>query len=495
MPVDTSMYSTLGQNNNAMQTLSGVVNAARGIQDIQSQKLQQESQRNQNVQTGIDAQEMQSLQPVLRNVQEYTDARGNIDFNKFVPMVMQAAPKNGASVIQNMATAQQQRTAAQNAISGQSANALQRASQAIFSIDPTKATPEMLQQTAEALNKNFTDPQAQDATTQLFNAAAKVVAGTKPEDPLRATNLQHLAMMYQPIESQQQIGTPTPVQLNNNQQSWLQNIKPGIAGLPQNQPIPNTAVQQQLSPSTPVMEGNTPGYLGPQMGGTSPTGSQQKAGFVAAGLPVGAENNIAANVNTMNKHFESLQDSAAGNQLAQGLVGNIQSLATKAITGTESDKLAYANGLLAALPGNGHSDNIKTATDLLEKNMAQLNLSSPASSDAARVLISAARPHSTMSPDAIKEASQQLAAQVQANVAIRDHLARYKYANGGQGDATGYQQERQNIESVADPRAWQYMDLGPGTPAAKSFIQHLSPSDRAQLGTKIQKLEQLGILK
>lgn len=488
MPVDTSIYSTLGQNTNqGLQTLGSLVNMASGIQHIQAQQ-------NQNIQTGIDAREMQDLQPVLRNTDGYTDDRGNVDFNKLVPMVMQVAPKNGAGVIQNMANAQAQRVQAQNAISGQSAAALERASQAIFSIDPDKATPEMLQQTAQALNKNFTDPQAQYATTQLFNNAAKTVASTKPGDPLRATNLQHLAMMYQPIQAQQQTNTPTPVQLSNGQQTWLQNIKPGVAGMPQNQPIPNSAVQQQLAPNTPVMQGNTPGYLGPQSGGSSPTGAEQKAGFVPAGLPVGAAANVQNNVDEMNKHFATLQDASSGNQLVQSLNGNIQSLAQKAITGTDSDKKAYVNGLLAQLhvPGTG---DLKTDTDLLEKNMAQLNLTTPASSDAARALISAARPHSTMTPEAIKDATSQLAAQVQANMAVRNNLATYKYANNGQGDPVAYQQQRQNIEQVADPRIWQYMNLTPGSPAAQAFVKKLTPSDLRDLTNKASQAEKMGLIR
>lgn len=487
MPVDTSMYGAIGQNNNqGLQTLGSLVNAASGVQGIQSQ-------RNANVQSGEDAQEMQSLQPILRNTDAYTDTRGNVDFNKFVPMVMQAAPKNGAAIISNMAGAQQQRVAAQNAISGQSQAALQRASQAIFSIDPDKVTPEMLQQTGAALNKNFTDPQAQAATSQLFNNAAQTIAATKPGDPMRATNLQHLAMMYQPIEAQQQINTPTPVQLGNGQQTWLQNIKPGVAGSPQNQPIANTAVQQQLAPNTPVMQGNTPGYLGPQLGSQGPGGVQQKPGFVAAGLPVGAAQNIQNNTDEMNRHFSTLQDAASGNQLTQSLTGNIQALATKAITGTDADKRAYTNGLLAMLhvPGTG---DLKTDTDLLDKNMAQLNLSTPASSDAARNLVSAARPHSGMTPEAITEATQQLAGQVQANVAMRNNLAGFKYSNGGAGDPVAYQQQRQTLEQVADPRIFQYINLKPGSKAAQDFMQNLTPADRQSLMQKASQAKTLGLI-
>ncbi len=484
-PVDTSIYGNMANPNQGIQTLGNMVNIAGGLQSLQNQK-------NANVQSGIDAQEMQNLQPVMRNVSAYTDARGNVDFNKFVPLVMQVAPKNGASVISNMADMQQQKALAQNAISGQTSDALQRASNAIFSIDPDKTTPETLQQTADALNQNFTSPAAQQATNQIFSNMSKVFTNTKPGDPLRASALQHVAMMYQPIETQQTINTPTAVARSDQQNTWLQNIKPNVAGVPQNGIIPNSVYGQQLAPDTPVMQGNVPGYLGST--GRAP-GAQQNPGFVASGAPLGAARNVQNNVDEMNRHYASLQDSSAGNQLTQALMGNIKTLASKAITGTESDKLSYLNGLLAALPGNGHADDLKTATDLLNKNMAQLNMSTPASSDAARVLIEAGRPNSRMSDKAISDAADQVASQIQANMATRNYLTGSKFANGGQGDFTVYQQQREQIEKVADPRIWQYQNAAKESPAAASeFVKKLSPADANALKTKIRQAVQMGLI-
>lgn len=484
MPVDTSMYANLNASN-SLQNLGQIVGVANQMQQNQALK-------NQNVQTGIDANEMKGLQPVLRDTSAYTDARGNIDFNKLVPMVMQAAPKNGATVLQQMAQSQQQRTQAQTAISSQSADALQRASNAIFSIDPNTVTTEQLAKTAEALNANFTSPQAQYATTQLFNNAQKVVADTKPGDPLRATNLNHLAMMYQPIQAQQQINTPEAVQMGNGQQTWMQNYKPGVSGIPQGGMLPNSAVQQQLPPSTPVIgPGNTPGYMGPQAGGQGPGGVQQRPGFVAAGLPAGAAANIESNVATMNKHFEGLQDSSQGAAMVGALNSSIQGLATKAITGAEQDKLAYLNGL-GTLFGIQRATDAKTATDLLEKQFARMNMTSPASTDAARTLIAAGSPHSQMTPEAIKEATQQIAGQVAANMAERNHLSGFKYANGGAGDSVAYQQEKQNFEKVADPRIWVYKNMGPGTPEAQKYLRE--QKDAKSLIKKMGIVEQMGAL-
>lgn len=491
MPVDTSMYGNI-QQVNPMQTMGQMVGISNAIQ--QNQAL-----RNQNVQSGIDAQEMQNLQPVLRDTAAYTDERGNIDFNKFVPMIMQTAPKNGAAIVQQMAGAQQQRSAAQNAISTQSAAGLQRASNAIFGIDPATVTPEQLDQTAAAINKNFTDPQAQYATTQLFENAKKVVQGTKPGDPMRDTNLKHLAMMYQPIEAQQGINTPTMVQMSNNQQTWMQNAKPGVAGVPQFGVVPNSAVQQQRGVEAPTVDASgTPGVVGPQSGGSNPAGANQKPGFQPTGLPAGTVGNIEANFATMNKHFETLQDASQGAQAIQALRGNIQQLATKAITGTESDRLSYANGLLSQF-GNEHASDAKEATDLLKKQLAKINVTAPATTDAMRTLVDASNPNVHMEPKAIKEATDQLASQVEANVAIRNHLAGYKYANNGQGNAVSYQAERQNLEKIADPRIWQYQSLTPGSPEAKAFVANLpaadrDPSNAKGMAYKMQQLQKIGVI-
>lgn len=213
-------------------------------------------------------------------------------------------------------------------------------------------------------------------------------------------------------------------------------------------------------------------------------------GFVPQSLPAGQALNIQNNVEEMNRHFAGLQDSASGAQLQQGLIGNIKSLASGAATGTGAGRKAFVSGLLSALHIPGTGDEAKD-TDLLEKNMAQLNMSTPASTDAMRTIVSAARPHGTMQESAIVEAADQLGGQIQANVAMRNALQGYKMF----GDVQGYQTARTKLESVADPRAWQYVNLGPGTPEAKAFLQKLTPADRSSLIDKTGQLEQMGLLK
>jgi hypothetical protein len=98
-----------------------------------------------------------------------------------------------------------------------------------------------------------------------------------------------------------------------------------------------------------------------------------------------------------------------------------------------------------------------------------------------------------MSEKATVKAADQVAAQVRANVAIRNFLTPYKMGNNGQGDPQGYAAARAGIESNADPRIWQYQALKPGSVAAKSFLRNLTPDDRQALIQKARKLQSLGI--
>jgi hypothetical protein len=215
-------------------------------------------------------------------------------------------------------------------------------------------------------------------------------------------------------------------------------------------------------------------------------------GFVPQSMAAGQAQNISNNVEEMNRHFSSLQDQSAGTQLVSGLTGNIKALADTAATGVGGDKKAYVSGLLNAFGlGDKATGDLQKDTDLLSKNMAQLNLGTPAGTDAARALVEAGRPSTKMSAPAIKDAADQVASQVQANMAMRNMLSPAKQM----GDTQTYNAQRQKLEQIADPRAWQYVNLGPGSPAAKDFMSKLQPGDRASLIQKVDQLEQMGMLK
>ena len=324
------------------------------------------------------------------------------------------------------------------------------------------------------------DPKVADATITTLKYQALHNPGQVRQSLINMTQQQ------QGGAGQQNAALPAPQMVNNGQ-----SIKPvaagnpaltgGPAGAPQGSPIPQQLppTTRQYNPVTKQME-----YVG----------SSAQGGPVASGPPLGAQAGIEANVNDMNTHFSGLQNASQGTALISGLTGNIKALAAKAITGTESDRQSYVNGVLNALgAGDKASGNLQTDTDLMRKQLAMINTSTPASTDAKQSLIQAAQPNSHMNAPAIAEAADQVASQVQLNMAMRNKLSATKYANGGQGDPAAYQAMRQQLETI-DPRALQWKNLGPGSPEAQQYLQTLKPTDRQQLRNSVETAQKFGIM-
>lgn len=239
-------------------------------------------------------------------------------------------------------------------------------------------------------------------------------------------------------------------------------------------------------------------YVGKVSTLTALNGRQQaqKSGFVPSGLPAGAAESRAGSIASVNDHWSGLNKQSESAPLIEGLIGNIQALAPAAITGTESGKKQYVVGMMNSLGiGNQATGDLQKDTDLLMKNMAQLNLATPAATDAMRTLVEAGRPHSMMSKDAIIEAAAQLKGQVQATRAMRNALTMPKAMADQTGDMSTYNQMRQSLEQNADPRIWQYEALKPGSPEARKWLSKLTPSDRQSLQDKMTRMVQMGILK
>ena len=219
-----------------------------------------------------------------------------------------------------------------------------------------------------------------------------------------------------------------------------------------------------------------------------------QGGFVPSGPVPGANESKAATVQMMNDHYTGLNKQAENGQLIEGLLGNIKSLAPKAITGTEQGRKSYVTGLLNALHlGNQATGDLQKDTDLLEKNIAQLGLNTPSSTDAMRTIVGAARPHGTMQSGAIEEAADQLLGQVRANRVIRNALTPLKSMADKTGDTTSYQALKEHMEDIADPRAWQFQAMD--KPGRIKMMQGLSADDREKLKAKIRELESTGMLK
>lgn len=217
-----------------------------------------------------------------------------------------------------------------------------------------------------------------------------------------------------------------------------------------------------------------------------------RANFVPTGPVPGANESKAGTVQVINDHWQKINAGAADAPVATALLSTIKQLAPAAITGTESGKRAYWNGLFNALhAGDKATGDLQKDTDLLNKSMAQLNLSTPATTDAMRTLIEAGRPHSTMSEGAIKEAAAQIEGQLKANMATRNLLAPDKRYADATGDLSHYQQKMETLQQVMDPRIFQYESMPKED--RKAFMAKLAPQDRATLIDKTKKLEALGV--
>jgi len=505
MPIDASipLQTDAGA---PMKTLSSVL----GIRN-QQQQLQAGQMANQ--QSAIDLQERQGVQGVLKNIKDYQDSAGNVDFNKLGPAIMAVAPTTGSDVLSKVSAAQSAATGARAAVVGLDKSTRQVVGNALYSLKDQP--PEVVASTMDGLKKAY------PSLAPTVDFLGTYIVGPNAGDPKQLNaHLDAAGRFVQEAGTQQSMQTPEGVTVNNGASTKVVSTKPGTT-VPTGEVVPGTAATIQPGPTTPTIDTQTgqPGITGaPQAdfsglkgpgraaaladiaSGDPDANNRREAANVAAGrpqgfipnaLPPGQAQNIVNNVDEMNRHFAGLQDQAAGNQLVTGLTGNIKALATKAITGTGSDKLAYANGLIATfLPGEHKVDDLKTATDLLDKNVAQLALGTPGgSTDAARALISAARPNSHMTPEAISDAADQVASQVRANVAMRNILQSYKMM----GDVQGYANARQKLENIADPRVFQFESADDA--GRRKLLSGLTDSDRKQLRDKIQAAEEMGLVK
>jgi hypothetical protein len=248
-------------------------------------------------------------------------------------------------------------------------------------------------------------------------------------------------------------------------------------------PLPAGASPQGAGASAPL-----PGQAAPAQPAPAPSGP---AHFVATGAPMGVQGSNDGNVQTVNTHWSQLSNDASNAQTNIGIAQNIKAYADKALTGKQGDKLAAVNGILSIFGQGGQTD-ISTATDLLQKNMARLSLTSrqgAGGTDAAGALATAANPHGTMTAAAIKDAADQVIGSQQMALAEQKILQPYKLSN----NVAGYQQAQTQFNQAADPRVWQFANMSPQQRA--TFKAGMSPADQQAFGAKIRTLESLGAIK
>jgi hypothetical protein len=449
-----------------------------------------------------------------------TDASGNTDYNKFRSIMA------GSGVGYNLPQINKSILDAQ-----QAQQTLDRGSIGLSNdkIDNAKKMFGTVTQRLGSLDPQ--DPQfaahAMDLGHQLvnqFGVDPQMVIhelSTIPQDPAGRAAWRNSALAsLQDAGSQLKSMTPTPTQIDNGGSIQYKDTNPitnpGIIGTNITKTLDPTTATSPISVMGP---GNTPGIVPrnslPGFGGgqppplpsvampaNMPTGNGQAApmpggpapgaprGFVATGAPMGVADSNAGNTEVVNKHWATVGADAQNAQTNIGIAQNIKAYADKALTGKQGDKLAAVNGLLSVFGQGGQTD-ISTATDLLQKNMARLSLTSrqgAGGTDAAGALATAANPHGTMTADAIKDAADQVIGAQKMALSQQQLLQPFKLNN----DVAGYQATLSKFNQAADPRVWQFQGMTPDQRA--HFKASMSPADQKAFGNKIRTLEGMGAI-
>lgn len=230
------------------------------------------------------------------------------------------------------------------------------------------------------------------------------------------------------------------------------------------------AIQTELAATNPGSSGGI--YAAPPLG-------------AAAGAETGAKNRQ----NVMKEDYTALSNANSSAQTVISRLQTIKQLGPQAITGAESDKRDFLNGLLS-LGGIKSAVDAKTAGDLIDKNAAQIALAIGAGSqgtDALRSLALTANPGRHMNVESMQKAADSLIGPLQATQAKTQLLT--PHFTGG--DAETYLTKKQAFEKAADPRIWELHNLSPD--AQKTYVQKLSPADAKSLLENRGALKQIGV--
>lgn len=331
-------------------------------------------------------------------------------------------------------------------------------------------------------------------------AAIKQTLSQIPSDPSQIDNfIINKAQSAMGLVSQLASKLPPPALVNNG--SAVVPVASGNAAATGVQPgtPQGPAIPMGLPPTTPVFDSKTGamGYLGTQPPGTQPTpgGGAPSTMLPTAVAPIQSGPAIGqtalkeGSVAFVNNHFNTLQANAASEEKMAGIAQNIEDYADKSITGTGEDKLSFWNGLLAQA-GLRKATDIKTATDLLQKNMSMFTQNTPAATDAKQLINTLSQPHPTMSPQAIKAAAGQLVGQLKMDRDAASYFMPEKAKADQTGDTSEYMAKLSQFNKVDDPRVWQFAGMNPADQAA--FKARMSPAEQKQFGSKISTLLKMG---
>jgi hypothetical protein len=492
--VDTGKgVQTLSDLMGLQQKQIGIQQAQQTLQTGKALQASAQAQAQQNQQA---MGERQLLQSSMQNGKDpdgnpLMGANGEADPVALTKFATKYLPMTGQDVVQNIVKTQDTRLKLADSARQLGQNYKNDVAGIIRSSMGDQNTPADAPGVIQSKIDAYVQQQGPNAPAALSQAASYSKSllqnlGDHVPDAKTKLSLLHLAQQFEPTAAVAgtqgpAIGSVTgpaggaqPVQLNP------------LSPLPMGPTGPE--VKQGVAPGIILDAAQQPHYVG----GSAGLGAGTPGGGAPWPTPAAVQGQQKTTAD-MSDHFTGLNASAQSLPLVTGLTKTIESLAPSAFTGPGGDKKQYMAGILRGFHINATGD-AQTDTNLLNKAMAQLNISTPAGTDAARALVEAGQPNSHMDPDAIKEAAGTLRGQVMMNQAERNFLQTTRLSNRGAGDPQAYQEGRQQFEAQADPRIWQYHDLANSNPAAaRTFIRR--QPDGADLVRKSAALEQMGFFR
>ena len=342
---------------------------------------------------------------------------------------------------------------------------------AVLSLDEKQRADAMgtLQSVAAGADPNLIGDQLDSWVTknpQMAGTVQNVKANLLPHiinapPAQRAQMANSMAALLQP--GQQVQTQPAAASVNNGQSTLSGTTAPPNAG---GGFTPQTAVQNQPGPTTPVMRNGVPGILGP-------TGPQTpaSAATIQTGPALGQEAGVTGPVATNNAHYAGVQAGAAAAPTRIGVLQNIKALAPDAVTGDAPALKTIVSKLAGYV---GWTGSTQTPTDVMAKEAALL-ASQGGQTDLARTLNEAATPNGHMTQAAIQQTADQLIGQEKAKQAAG------QYFTGTPTNDPLYSRKMQLWSQNGDPQAFEY--------AAKS------PADQATMKSTMVKAGTWGALR
>ena len=323
----------------------------------------------------------------------------------------------------------------------QAAQAMQLASGMIGDPDFVKGNSSGMLEKLNSAQKTMTDqygidPKIADATITTL----KYQALHNPQSVRRS--LINITQQQQSAAGQQSAMLPSPQMVNDGKfqtPTAMGNAElTGVqAGTPQGVPTKN-----QLPPTTPVMHGNTPGYVG------DPN--------LQAAPALGQAEGVSGPVQAHNAHFLQVTADAAGAPNRIAALQTIKQEAPAAVTGGGDYRRKFVSQLSGLF---GIANDAQTATDVMAKNLAVL-AAQGGNTDASRTLGEMANPSFHMTADAAKKTADQL-------IGIEGKkAAAQRFFGGTPTNSPAYEQKLNDWNTHADPRAFEYAAKAPADQAA-----------------------------